>query len=893
MSGFLRRLLLRLSPERAFTHALLGDLDEERERDRRRLGGTRASGRYLARLLSVCLHFARARWSGGFGDDAGQRPGYEVPPSRREMLEEMTFGLGRALRVLRLRPGTSALAVGTIALASAVGLVVFAVADRVLLRPLPYAETERLVDVWSETAGTGRGYPGTTPDGVLRLRERGELFEAVEAWEMGSALLTGVGEPADISVGEFTPGLVDLLGVAPLLGRSFEAADAGRSVALVSEGFWRTRLGANREALGREIHLDDVAHRVIGVMPDHFRHPDPAVQVWVPLDLEATDRSRVVTMARTTGLPDDPAVQSRLSAAAADLRQADVLPQGFVLRLWKQQEWLRFLLPDGAREGLWALLGAVVLVLIIAVANLANLRLVDILGREREFVIAAALGATRGRLVRQILLETVLLASAGAAVGALLAMGLLEAVVASAPDNVEFLHQQKITIDARVLAVLAAVTVLAGGAAGVVPAWRAARGSLSRALAAGGRGASISRGQKRLRAGLVVVETALSTFLLLGAGLLIKSLLTLHAVAPGFAIDDLVVAEIALGPSRYPGAPAKLDALRRLQTGLRSIPGVGDASVAHGSPPRLVRMSFLRPSYVEGSDPGETDAGFGPAAGDFVSAAWVPSEWFRVMGITPLRGRLIEPGDGDDVIVIGETLARRYWDGREAVGSRLRLSPGGPWITVVGVVADLRFSGYDEAADRMEIYRPLAAIDEDSKAFQLLLRTERTDARLTAAIREAVQRIDADIPIESVSTMRQAFSADLARQRFNLLVLGVLATVGALLAALGLYGVVAHGVRTGMRELGIRLALGASPAGLFRQVFAGGVALAAGGVTIGAASGIALGRWLQSTLHGVSSSDPTVLALIVVGALGLAGVAAGLPASRATRLDPVRPLRSE
>lgn len=875
--SLLERLVRRVASDEDFGSALLGDLAERRLAERQRRGPGTADRRHVLRLASAALHLCRARLRPG----QPRRPGTGTAPEHARAAA-LRVDLAHAARSLLRRPATTTLAVATMALAIGVATAVYTIADAVLLRPLPYPRPERLVRVWSEEEGAGGGYPGGPLEALDALRALPGAFAQVEAWETTSRLLTHLGEPTDVPVVMTTPGLLSMLGAEPRPGRSFVDSDRDEHVVVVSHALWRQRMSGSDDAVDREILLGDVPYRVIGVAPAWFRFPDGATAAWVPMPADAAV-DRPMIDARLATDRDDPLVDAALESATRSLRAADRLPDGWQLTLWTFREW-RELAPERA---LWILLGAVAFLVLIASANLANLRLADVLERQRQIAVAAALGAGRGRLLWQLLLESLLVALAGATLGVLLAVAIVDRVLELAPPDLGFLRDQAIGVDARVLGVLLVVTGAAGILGGLAPAMRGAHASPSSMLAAGGRAATASRGQRRLRAALVLAEVAISTFLLIGSGLLLKSFTRLNAVDPGFAIDGLAVAEVSLGAARYPDPTLKLATLDDLVTALGALPGIEASAVGTGVPPRLARLRFMRFVQVEGGTSYDADR-----ARDFASVSYVSPGYFRTLGLPVERGRALRDDDRGKVIV-SANLARRLWPRGNAVGARFRFGSSKPWMTVIGVADDVRQSGYDEPADTPEVYLPLREIEAVDHSFQIVLRTTRRDRSLSGEIRESIRARAPELPIARIATLRELYSDDLGRQRFNLLIMSALAVVGALLATLGLYGVISYRVSGAVRELGIRIALGAGPTRVFRGVVARGVALAGAGVGGGMLAGFWLSRLLQSMLFNVDAHDAGVFAAIAAASIVVAALASGVPARRATRIDPVETLRRE
>jgi putative ABC transport system permease protein len=685
-----------------------------------------------------------------------------------------------------------------------------------------------------------------------------------------------------------TADLFPLLGVTPVRGRVFgpesERAGAGR-VVLLSEGFWRRRFGAV-EVIGRPLLLGGVTHTVIGVLPRTLRLQQE-VDVWTPLttDTALGRRSDFLTVVGRLAPGVTPLqAQEEMSAIAGRLeREYPASNSGWGVELVGLQDQL----VGGARPALLVFMGAVALVLLIACANVANLLLARVASRDREVTIRAALGASRLRLVRQLLCESVVLALAGGAVGVLVALWGAHLLSALGPGAIP--RREEIGIDPAALGFALALSLVAGGLFGLVAARRALGGEVHEGIREGGRGVSGGVGVRRTRGLLVLSEVALAFMLLVGAALLLRSFARLQQVDPGFARDGLLTARVSLPRGAYAEPAARLAFGERLLERLEATREVRSAALVSdlplgGSPPY---WAFA----VAGVDP--------PAPGVVQDAAIYFSSpgYFSTVGIPLLDGRLFDAADRPDsppVAVIGTALARRYWPDRSPLGQRITFDdpsdPSATWRTIVGVVGDVRQETL-EAPAYPQIYLPLA--QNPVRSVVVVARAGGDPLALLPALRRHTGELDSTLPLSEVATMEQVVAATLARPRVNAVLLGGFALVALALAAIGIYGVISYGVIQRTRELGIRTALGADSARLLRLVLRQGMAPVLLGVAIGAAGALAGGRVLTSLLFGVGAADPAAFLAVTVFLLAVALLASWLPARRAACADPMVALRSE
>jgi predicted permease len=820
----------------------------------------------------------------------------------------MLGDLRLAIRGLRKTPGFAVAAVVSLALAIGANTAIFSVANGLLLKPLPYHDAQRLVTLWNTSPGLGITQDWFSTAQYFDIRSGHGGFEQIAIAIGGDYNLNGTGEPERIGVTRMSSNLLPMLGARAAMGRLLQASDdlpgAGAAPAVLTHGAWMRRFGGNPATLGRQITLNGDPFTIVGILPRDFRLPhevlptlrgveDAEVLLALPLEASAAavrGREDYNVMGKLKRGVTTPQAQTEMDALTARLRREhpDVYPPNGGLRfsivpLLEQ-------VAGETRRPLYILTGAVGLVLLIACSNLASLLLARALGRRREMALRATLGAGRWRLVRQLLTESVALALAGGAAGVLLAAWMLRAIRLAGPAGIPRLDS--IEIDMRVLAFTLATSVAAGIIFGLAPAWGASRLDLSAALKEGGWGAAASgslwgRGN-RLRRALVAGELALSVVLLIGAGLLVRSFARLLEVPPGFNASSVMTMGITMSGRQYASGQVVRKTYRRLWERLDRIPGVTASGATNALP--LSQMFDWGPITIEGRVP--------PPGENFINAderivAW---KYFEAMRIPLKAGRLFTEHDTADaarVAVIDERMAREYWPNGDAVGHRFRLGGAGstnPWVTVVGVVGRVKQYSLD-ADDRIALYLPHEQFT--ARAMNLTIRGAGDAGALAAAIRGELRVIDPELPAYQARTMEDRVWASLARRRFALGLLAGFAVLALALAAVGVYGVMAYLVSQGTREIGIRMALGATPEGVAGLVIRRGMGLALGGVAAGLAAAALLARVMRSMLFGVGEWDATTFGATaaVLGAVALA--ACWVPARRASRVQVITALRTE
>jgi predicted permease len=826
------------------------------------------------------------------------------------LLLDLRFGL----RTFAKSPGFTFIAVLTLALGIGANTAIFSVVNTVLLRPLAYKDSSSLVNIWGKFEKQGILQNWFSEPEYWDLIDRNQSFSQIAAYASGgSANLTRKdGPPVQVSTARAAAGLLPLLGIAPILGRSFgvDEDQPGQSrFVLLSYGLWQSQFGGDPNVAAKSIQLSGESYRIVGVLPKEFSLGGKR-DLWIPLGLnrakpDSRGNHELNVIAHLK--PDIDAVQASaaLQRLAADFRRAYPGNYGgpgekdFDLYMLPMKEQLIGKL----RPALLVLLGAVTFVLLIACANVANLLLARASARQKEMALRAALGAGRARLVRQLLTESLILALAGGLLGWLLAYWGVDALRALAPAGTPLIDE--LHLDPLVLAFTFGVSALSGLFFGLAPSWHIARTDLRETLNEAGRGTSAAAGSRHLRSGLVVSELALATLLLVGAGLLIRSFSRLLDVSPGFQTQRLLTMELSLPEKTYPdGAPVGRF-YRQLIARVKMLPGIKSVAAVSQMP--------LTNSYTSGSvffeDTSIPDLPRLKTLGNLpymeIDQRSATPEYFQAMEIPLVRGRLLS--DADDasaplVVLVDTSFAQHFWPHANALGRRVAMdtipgvTPAMPrWRTIVGVIGHVKHYSLDlEGRDQIYVPhgQPLFGTFVP-RHMTLTVRTLLDPASMTSAIREQVSVIDRDLPIYNIATMDQLISSSVAQPRMNLSLLGAFAVLALVLAAVGVYGVMTYAVTQRTQEFGIRMALGAQPTDVLKQVFLEGGRLAASGLTIGLIAALALGRVMASLLFAVNPSDPLTLGSAAALLAFVAAAACYIPARRATRVDPIEALHYE
>jgi putative ABC transport system permease protein len=852
-------------------------------RDKRRAAETRGrlalAGFWISILADVVRSAAAERLK--------RQP--SSPDTRGFAMQGLAQDVRYAARIIVRRPGLSIVIVLTLALGIGASTAIFSLVNTVLLRRLPYPDADRLVFIWERQLDQGSPERPVRPANFFEWKARSTSFDDV-AWSgFGNFILTGDGDPESVPGYRFSANMLDVLGVQPALGRAFGGDDdkpGAPRVALLSDKLWRRRYAADPAVLGRSITVSGYGHTVIGVMPPEFKHPERA-EIWTPIaltpDLAANRTHTVLRLVGRlkSGVSQDQA-QTEIAALYRDLaeRYPDV-NKGLTASL----------VPLGntgdAKRLLLVLFAGVGFVLLIACANVANLLLADATARGRELAVRGALGASHWRVVRQLLTESLLLALAGGALGALVTWWMRDGLVALFPSNIANLDLpfvERIEVGPAVFAFALMVSVATGLFFGLLPAWQAGRASLQRALKDDSRAGSASR---RTHAVLVVAEVAVSIVLLAGALLMVQSFVRVQRLQFGLDVDRVLTARVILPPYRYQD-PARIEAFaRELIPRLQAIPGVESAGLTNFLP--LSGWSGGTQFSIEGQPP--LTRAEQPSAGYQVAT----EDYFRTMGIRVVSGRVFTDRDrhgAPGVVVINETLARRYWPGKDPLGSRVVLNfPTGVFVhEVVGVIADVRAFGLEEPAEG-EMYFPYW--QQPDALIGITLRTSGDPASLVRQLRAAVWSVDREQPVTHMLTMSALAAESLAFRRTGMTLAGASGLLALALAAIGIYGVLSYSVSRRTREIGVRVALGATRGEVAALVVREGLMMTAIGVAIGLAAAAGLTQFLTSILFDVRPGDPLTYAAVSVILIAVALAATWLPARRAASLDPLVALRAE
>jgi predicted permease len=818
------------------------------------------------------------------------------------LLQDVRYGL----RMLRKKPTFTIVAVLTLALGVGANTAIFSIVNAVLLRSLPYRDPDRLVRIFFNEPGVGlRDVRFSKPE-LDDLQTRASVFEDVTPIFEGSENLTGTKQPERVEGVNTSFSYFSMLGVIPQIGRLYGPQDfvpGFAPEAVISDGLWRRAYGADPNVVGRSIRIDNDPLTIIGVLPRGFRHPGPTT----------SGDAEVFGAGGFSGDPFPPPIrgnrvlvngigrlklgvtreqaQARLTAMAQELRHdfpTDYPPQAqWTIEIQPLQETL----VGKVRPMLLVLLGAVILIVFIVSLNIANLLLARASGRQQEMAVRLALGASRGRMVRQMLTESMLLSLIGGAAGIATAVGTLGFILRFVPSNVPRLSE--VRIDWVVLAFALLISILTGLVFGLAPALHSAKGALSSAIREGARGSGYSTKTGRLRDVLIVSELAFAVMLMVGAGLLLRTLRDLLQENPGFNPTQVVTANIQLPNPNEPEADPYLDNLpranfdRELLRRMKAIPGVELAAITSALPTTNTNPNAVGGLAIEGfaieDRPVESSQGL------HAERIRISPDYFKVLQSTLLRGRSFTEGDEDGkplVAIIDESTAHKYWPTRDPLGRRVRFrrDPSKPWTTIVGIVKDIKSDGLD--IDGVpHIY--VSTYQDSSKELSVVLRTSLPATVLEPQIRHEIQSIDPGLPVFNVSSMNDILDRSLASRRFSADLVGGFAGLAVLLASIGIYGLLAYMVSQRSREIGIRMALGARRDDILRMFLGKGVALAGLGIVAGLVVSASTASMMASLLYGVRPHDPAVFLIVPLLLFAIAVLASYLPARRATMVDPI------
>lgn len=816
------------------------------------------------------------------------------------MADQFRQDVTTALRALRRAPGFTTAAVLTLSLGIGATAAIFAVVNAVLLAPLPYSEPQQRVALWNRWTGFDKTWLSEAE--VLDYRRLCRTLTDVAAWSSGQANLTGAGEPVRIGYALVTPNTFRVLGVQAALGRGFadgEDREGFDRVVVISHGLWQASFGGAEDVVGRALQLDGVNRTIVGIMPRGFQLPtdfgeDSAepTRLWVPLYLNPTNPERgshgyygAAVLARGATAAQ---ASAELRAIAQAWAKDGLYPAG--------DDFHSFAVPleeevRGSIRPVLLLLGtAVGFLLMIACANVANLLLVRAEGRQRELAVRVAIGASPWRIVRQLLTESLVLAMLGTLGGAAIALAASRGIQAIDPASLPKLAA--IALDARVLVFTAVVGLATTMLFGLAPVLRASRVQVTGALRDGTASATASGHRRRLRGLLVIVETALAVVLVTGAGLMIRSVDALQRVELGFDPRNVLTMRVALPATTYEKPEQVVALYERLLERVRALPGVRHAGLMRSLPLGATIGDWGL--AVEGWTP--------PRPGANAKGDWqvVSTGAIEALGERLVRGRLFTAADGANtppVAVINETMAQIYWPGQDPIGRRIRQgSPDRPWITVVGIVADVRHNGL-EVEIKEKFYRPHAQFPGSTgfavRNMNLVVKTLRDPMAVVAPIRAELRALDPNLPIANIRTMEEVVASSMSQPRLAGSVLMLFAALALLLAAIGLYGVLAYVVSERQHEIGIRMAIGADSGDVRRSVLRHGLGLALVGVGVGAGASLGLGQLIRGLLHGVTPHDPTTFGVVPAILIVVALLASWIPAHRATRINPILALKSE
>lgn len=803
-------------------------------------------------------------------------------------------------RQVRKAPGFAAVAVITLALGIGVNTSIFSVVNAVLLRSLPFPDANRLVRVWHTPPQSS--FPGISafaisPANFLDWQKQNHVFSSMAIYGFGGFTLTGGDKAEQVTASRVSATFFSTLGAQPMLGRLFSAEEdqPGHSnVVILSHRFWQEHFASNRDVVGRDITLDGAKYLVAGVMPASFRFPDIA-QVWTPLawtDQEKAIRGNhnYLAVARLKPGVDLKQAQAEMNTISARLAQqypADDKGWGALLRPLQAD------LVNNVRPALLVLLGAVGFILLIACVNVTNLSLARIFSRHKEIAIRTAMGATSARIIRQIVAESVLLALVGGTLGLAYAHFGVRLIMAFLAGRLP--ASMEANIDLKVLAFTAAVSVLTGVVAGVLPALHLSRANVNQALKEGLGRTSNASGGNRTRSVLVVVEVALSLVLLIGAGLMIRSFQTLRSVKPGFEPHGVLTMTAAISRAKFSTATQQISFFERALERIRALPGINAAAVIDDVP--LGGGGSHQPIAVEGrpvvpmSEQPEVDV------------RRISTGYLNALRIPVLRGRDFDNGDvagRPTIILVSASLAKQFWPGDNPIGKHITLTffPG-VVREIVGVVGDVKGDGLDQTRAPAMLYMPLDQMAPPpgeqwrSSSMTFVVRSSSEPEAMVSAVTNAIREIDSTMPVTNVQTMQDLVTTSLSSERFSLLLLGAFALLALILAAIGIYSVLSYSVRRRVQEIGIRLALGASLSDVLRMVIFEGLRPTLLGVFIGIAGSLALARVMSNLIYGVKPTDllTFVSVAFLLGVVAL--VASIIPAYRAAKVDPMVALRYE
>ncbi|HYP26940.1 MAG TPA: ABC transporter permease [Blastocatellia bacterium] len=825
-------------------------------------------------------------------------------------MENLLQDIRYALRVLAKKPGFTIVALLTIAIGIGANTAIFSVLNAILLRPLPYADSERLVVLWDNFMVLDMVRIGAKPAELLDYQNENQVFDSVAGFNNVQFSLTGTGAAEHIIGSRVSPNLFSMLGAVPSLGRGFVGDDTqpGRdSIAILSHELWKRRFSSDEGVIGKSILLNGDSYNIVGVMPEGFQFPHQSfpfgerADIWMPLALnpeEVTTRGgfhNILVLAKLKPGVTVEQAQLNMDRVAQQLQEKypnSYLGPGGADGGWKITVFsLHEEIVGKIRKSLLILLAAVGFVLLIVCVNIANLQLGRLTARQKEIAIRLAVGANRGRLVKQLVVESLVLAILGGMLGLVLAYWGISILVAMKPANVPRITE--IGIDWRILLFTFGISILTGLIFGLAPSLQASKPQITETLREGGRTSNAGVGHPQIRNLFVVAQIAIALVLLIGAGLMIKGFNRLRSVDPGYKTERVLLADVSLRGPNYEEGRQRAAFYQKVLQQTQEIPGLQSAGLV--SIPPLNRDSFQAPFSVEGRPFDPTGV---PTLADF---RVVSPGYFSTMNIPLIQGRDISEQDTEDapgVAIISQMTAQSFFQNEDPIGKRIKMGAPmsrRPWLTIVGIVGTIRQDGLS-IEPRSEIY--MAYLQNPGRdLFSVMTVAMRSSTKdptaLTPYLRDAVGSVDKDVPLSNVTTMEEVLTNSISRERFNTLLMTMLAISALVLASVGIYGVMAFLVTQRTHEIGVRMALGANPRDIFKLVVVRSMLLVLLGLAIGVVAALALTQVMVSLLYGVTATDPmTILSAAVLLAV-VAFLASFIPALRATRVDPLIALRNE
>lgn len=795
-----------------------------------------------------------------------------------------------AVRMLWKHPGFAVVAVVTLALGIGANTAIFSVVNSVLLSPLPYEAPDRIVVVWERQVIANLNQQPVALPNFENWKEQNHVFEQLAALRSSTFNLTNNSETERVTGARVSTSFCSLLRVKPILGRDFLEEDGkqgGPSVALISYGLWRGRYGADPKLVGKAIQVDGAPYTVVGVLPPELNYPTPDTDLIVPLIPQPKEMVRANHFVQVLGRlrPDVTLAQANAEMETIATRLEGQYPEtnkGYRVQLVPLYEQL----VGKIRPALLVLLGVVGCVLLIACANVANLLLARASSRSMELAVRTALGASRWQLIRQLLTESILLSLSGGLFGFFLALWGVPALTRLSSDSIPRL--QEIGVSLRVLIFTVLISLMTGIFFGILPAWRSSNKGMTNVLREGRRGSTGSQLHKRVLNVLVVLEVALALVLLVGAGLMIRSFLSVRQVPLGYNPKGILTAGIGLSPIKYPELQQQAVFYQDLLARLETVPGVVSVAAVSKRPV----TGFSTSDFTIQGRP--VEQGHEPGADYRV----ISPRYFQTMGIPFVSGRdftLRDDKEMPDAVVINKVMADRFWPGEDAIGKRIQLSAETTrWREIVGVVGNEKLSALDTETGPA-IYVPLQqnTFPNALRSIVLIVRSSGDPLNLASAIQKEVRAMDQEQALFQVRPLEELIDSSLSQRRFNSLLMVIFALLAGLLAAVGIYGVIAYSVTQRTQEIGVRLALGAQPSDVLKMILAQGIRLSLTGIIGGILASLALTRILSSMLYGVHQTDPLTFLLIPLLLMAVALLASYLPARRATRVDPCVALRND